>query len=133
MNDCKLLEKVQRKAARWARGHGQYGIVPVTDILKDLGWAELTQRRRNQRLVLVYKIIQDLIAVPPESVDIVLNTRSTRYKHSKQIRRVVGGDISSPLHKGTIFRTVPQWNKLPAHIAETESLDSFKDQLARHP
>ena len=36
--DIDSLERVQRKAARWARG--QYGEVSVTALLKELGWEE---------------------------------------------------------------------------------------------
>ena len=127
--DGDKLEWVQRRAARWARG--QYGIVSVDALLKELGWAELSQRRRRQRLVLVYKIIQDLIAIPPESVDIALNSRPPRKRHSRQISRFRAGDQWSPVWKGTVARSVPEWNKLSPPCAEAETLDSFKAQLER--
>ena len=125
--DSDSLERVQRKAARWARG--QYGTVSVTGLLKELGWDELALRRRNQRLVLFYKILGKEIAIPPDSVDIVQNIRPARNKHSRQIRQVHGKDKCSPLWRGTIVSTVPQWNKLPTQCVEAESLDSFKAQL----
>ena len=101
----------------------------MTALLKELGWDDLALRRRNQRLVLLYKILGKEIAIPPDSVDIIKNTRPARNKHSRQIRQVHGKDKHSPLWKGTIAVTVPQWNKLPTHCVEAESLDSFKAQL----
>jgi hypothetical protein len=42
-----MVEVVQRRAARWARG--VYCIISVTALLRELGWLSLTDQRRNQR------------------------------------------------------------------------------------
>ena len=49
------LEMVQRKAARWSRG--ARGIVSATELLNDLGWQKLANRRKQQRLCLFYSIL----------------------------------------------------------------------------
>ena len=61
--DSDSIEKVQRKAARWARG--QYGSISVTQLLKDLKWRPLADRRRDHRIILLYKILHGSVNIPP--------------------------------------------------------------------
>ena len=61
--DSDSIEKVQRKAARWARG--QYGSVSVTQLLKDLKWRPLADRQRDHRIILSYKILHGSVNIPP--------------------------------------------------------------------
>ena len=125
------IEMVQRRAARWARG--KYGVVSVTALLKDLGWAELADRRQNQRLTLFYKILHNLIAVPPDSVSITPARRSARLsKNQDKLQQPRASYKASPLWRSTVFRTVPQWNALPASVAEADSLQVFRSRLAAH-
>ena len=125
------IEMVQRKAARWARG--KYGTVSVTALLKDLGWAELADRRQSQRLTLLYKILHDLIAIPPEEINILRARRSARHSQNQDKSQQPRASYkASPLWRSTVFRTIPQWNKLPASVAEADSLQAFKSRLAAH-
>ena len=131
--DIDSLEQVQRKAARWARG--RYGITSVTALLKELKWTTLADRRRNQRLVLFYKILHNLIAVPPDLVGIQRAARPARHpRNQDNLQRPRASQKTSPLWSSTVFRTIPEWNNLPASIAEADSLSAFKSRLtARHP
>ena len=131
--DIDILEKVQRKAARWAKG--QYGVTSVTTLLRDLKWDPLADRRQNQRLILMYKIMNSLIAIPPDKVDIQRATRPPRLpKNQDNLQRPRASTKSSPLWNSTIYKTIPQWNELPAVVAEADSLLSFKRKLtATHP
>ena len=122
-------EQIQRKAARWARG--KYGIISVTSLLRDLGWADLADRRRNLRIILLYRIIHNLLAVPPDSVDIKRATRPPRgSKNPQNLQRPRARDKASPLWHCTVFRTIPDWNNLPASVAEADSLPVFRSRLA---
>ena len=124
------LEKVQKKAARWARD--QYSTTAsVTALQRDLGWPTLSDRRRNQRLVLMYKILHNLIAVPPDLVGIQRATRPARHpRNQDNLQRPRASFKSSPLWNCTVYRTIPEWNDLPATIAEADSLSAFKSRLA---
>lgn len=96
VGDINSLEMVQRKAARWARD--KHGVVSVTALLKDLGWAELADRRQNQRLTLVYKIIHELIDIPRDSVSIKPARRSARLsKNQDKLDRPSASYKASPL------------------------------------
>ena len=128
--DSNDLEKVQRKAARWARG--QYGITSVTGLLRDLKWQPLADRRRDQRLTLLYKILNGHISIQPDSVNLVRSKRPARgqYTNPHKLDRPRASTKSSPLWNSTIFHTIPEWNSLPAAAAEAGSITSFKSQLA---
>ena len=56
---CNKIEMVQRRAARYAcnRYHN-------TDMLQTLTWPTLQQRRLKTKLVMFYKIVHHIVAVP---------------------------------------------------------------------
>ena len=60
--DTETLEKVQRRAARFVKGdyHQQSS---VTQMIKDLGWQSLQERRAISRLSLMYKSVHGLSEV----------------------------------------------------------------------
>ena len=121
------LERVQRKAARWARG--VYGVTSVTGLLKELGWAEMKDRWRNQRMTIIFKILNNLIAIEQDTLDIKPARRPQRNRHKNQLLRPTASDPHSPLWQSTVYRSIPEWNILPAPAAEAESLEVFKNQL----
>ena len=55
---------VQRRAARWvlSRYHPQDS---VTNMIDALGWDTLAQRRAVARVLLLYKIVNGLVATEP--------------------------------------------------------------------
>ena len=57
------VEAVQRRAARWATRDYQR-TSSENQMLKDLNWRTLELRRINSRLILMYKITYDLVAIP---------------------------------------------------------------------
>jgi len=57
------VEIVNRRAARMvSNDYGRHS--SVTSMLTRLGWATLEQRRENQRLTMMYKVVHGLVAVP---------------------------------------------------------------------
>ena len=127
--DSDKLERVQRQSARWARG--QYGIISVTDLLKDLKWTSLSERRKDQRLALMYQILHSNIAVPPEENYITRTNRPARGAlNQTKLNRPIASYKASPLWHSTVFRTIPEWNNLPASVAETDSVTTFRSRLA---
>ena len=70
---------VQRKAARFVKGrHGMYE--SVTQMLEELTWVPLSKRRENARLILFYKIINNLAMVPNSCLEKAHGR--TRKKHN---------------------------------------------------
>ena len=71
--DINKLESVQRRAARWETRDYQY-TSSVSSMLQDLNWRTLDQRRIDSRLVLLYKVTYDLVAIPASDY-LIRNTR----------------------------------------------------------
>ena len=84
--DTNKVETVQRRAARWATRDYRY-TSSVTAMLKDLNWRPLDQRRIDSRLVMVYKVTYDLVAIPASDF-LVRNTRASRHIHPLTYRQI---------------------------------------------
>ena len=73
--DCDLLEKIQRQSARFVKGDYRT-TSSVTQMLHDLGWRDLSDRRRDLRLALLYKVVTGHVAVGPGLVAADNRTRA---------------------------------------------------------
>ena len=122
----KQIEMVQRRSARFVTS--RYGNTSsVTDMLDYLGWESHETRRSKLQLIVLYKIVNGLIDIPPEDYLVQGNSR-TRAAHKHKYRHY---SSSSDCFKYSFFpRTIPLWNRLPAAAAEAPSLASFKRELS---
>ena len=75
------LEKVQKRAARFVTGnYVDYETGSMTGILKQLKWESLKKRRKDSRLIMLYKGLKGAASLPTN--DLVAPIRRTRYHHS---------------------------------------------------
>ena len=77
------VERVQRSMARFLKSRYKR----YSDMLDELGWTPLSQRRQEARLILLYKIINGLAQVPFEGVLIEVH-KDTRRKHNMKFRHI---------------------------------------------
>ena len=94
-------------------------------MLEQLTWTPLSKRRENSRLILFYKIINNLAVVPhscPEKADV-----RTRKKHSQKFRHI--GYNIDPYGQSFFPNCISAWNGLAKDIAEANTLDIFKSKL----
>jgi hypothetical protein len=119
------LEMVQRRAARYTTNR-YHNTSSVTDMLNHLSWTSLENRRDKARVVMLYKIVHGLVAIPP--TDLTPTCGRTRRTHAYSYRQ---------LHtKTTIYQhsfipyTIKIWNALPAHVVSAATLDQFKELVA---
>ena len=70
------LEAVQRRMARFVCN--EYGSVSVTNLLKNLSWPTLQQRRICNRGIMLYKILNKQVEIPITSTIFRPNISSTR-------------------------------------------------------
>ena len=98
----------------------------MTSLIQDLGWTDLKTRRKNSRLVSMFKIIN-------EPVEILINDRLIPVD-----RRTCGGHNQAYKHltaNTTLgqnyfwHRTIPDWNSFPAAAIESKTMAAFKSQL----
>ena len=125
VGDIKCLEQVNRRAARvvYNKSFRQKDVSPSA-LLQELEWKPLQERRKQQRLCMLYKITWGLVAVPPTRLQ--SPNRRTR-GHSKKFKVI---PTTCDTVKNSFFsRTIPQWNALDEDTVTAPSLPEFKKLL----
>ena len=122
------LDKVQCRTVRWIRSdYRQWS--SVTAMLTDLGLVTLEKRREDQKLSLMYKVIHRLVCVIWAELGLEKAGKSTWASHCHKLRH--HQNTTTEYRHSFICSTIPEWNKLPASMAEDESVATFKGQLVR--
>ena len=122
-----MLEKVQRRAARWVLNR-HHNTSSVTSMLHDLQWPLLEQRRAQSRLTLLYKIHHRLVAIPPPPELTPTHIRYTRYTDTNTYMAI---QTRTNYYRYSLFPlAVTQWNALPVNIRISPTLSAFKAQVA---
>ena len=84
--DINKVEAVLRRAARWATRDYRY-TSSVNVMLKDRNWCPLDQCCIDSRLVIIYKVTYDLVAISASDY-IARNTRISRRIHFLAYRQI---------------------------------------------
>ena len=74
------LEKVQNRAARIVTRNYVYETGSMTGILGQLKWESLKKRRKDNRLILLYKGLKRKARIPTD--DLIPKTKRGRNQHS---------------------------------------------------
>ena len=74
------LESMQKCSARFVTGNYNYETGSMTGILGQLKWESLKKRRKDNRLILLYKGLKGKASVPTD--DLIPKTRRCRNQHS---------------------------------------------------
>ena len=84
--DIHKIEMVQRRAARFVIGNYRQTSGTVTNILQQLNWPTLEQRRKESRLINVYKIQHENITIPLLDYIQCQHASNTRQYHPSKFR-----------------------------------------------
>ena len=126
-SDTNKLEQVQRRAARFVcNNYSPYS--SVTQMLSDLGWQQLKDRRKHIRLALYYKIVHHLIAVPHEDILRKADSR-TRASHNYKYRTL--RSHKDPFKFSFFAPDYTGMESLSADIVHSDTIHIFKNRL--HP
>ena len=122
-NHIYSLEMVQRRAARFVLH--RYGHQSVTDMLNQLNWETLVQRRLKAQATMIYKINNNLVCIPTTQLS------TNRYNTRSMVR---GGYVqlrtTTNYHKFSFFPVaIRAWNILPADVTRSTTLEQFKAGL----
>ena len=102
------VEKVQKRAARFVTGNYIYQTGSMTGILEQLKWESLKKRRKDSRLIMLYKGLKGAASVPTD--DLVPPSRHTRNHHSLAFQTPLAG---TDIYKSSFFpQTIRDWNSL---------------------
>ncbi len=116
------LEMVQRRAARFMFNDWRT-TSSVTDMLNKLQWQSLETRRLHQRLIMLYKISQALVAIRREPY----LTEPRRFTRSAGPGTFVRYSCSGDALNYSFFpQTVRDWYPLTPAIRNCDNLEAFK-------
>ena len=123
-NQINMIEKVQKRAARFVtnnhtRTHGN-----SEKNLASLGWLPLRERRARIKVTLLFKAFNGLIDIPPQ--DLLSRQIYTRSRANTLI--LPQSTVNSHLYS-FYPDTIRLWNLLPEQIKYSESLPTFKSYM----
>ena len=127
------LESVQKRAARFVTGNYNYETGSMTGILGQLNLIiaylftleSLKKRRKDNRLILLYKGLKSKASVPTD--DLILKTRRCRNQHSMAFQTPIA---NTDVYKGIFFpQTIRDWNALPDSLIS--SAEDAEDCVAK--
>ena len=113
--DIHKVEMVQRRATRWIlNSYSPYQ--SVTELQQQLNLRTLEQRRVDAKVIMMFKIIHGLVAIPypPLLALSQIHTTANYYKFA------------------FFPSTVVYWNQLPAQIVLLPTLDQFSVAVRAH-
>ncbi|KAK6191216.1 hypothetical protein SNE40_002953 [Patella caerulea] len=120
---AKQIEQIQRNAARFvlSKPYNCQNPSSVTLMIQQLNWPSLEQRRQYSDLVLMFKVVHKLVAVPST----ILPVSSVRHN-----RKFIPYHCRINAYQHAFFpRVIGHWNRLPDQVLQLDSLDSFKEAL----
>ena len=84
-------------------------------MMKRLELTHLADRKRQPRLTLLYKILNNLVAIPPDDfIEPNYQLQGTRQNHTKTFQTIIA---NSEIFKNSYFpRTVMSWNSLSEQL-----------------
>ena len=119
------LEKVQRRAARFAVRDYSRGS-SVSQMLTELQWPLLADRRKNHRLRFMFKATRGLNSIALSNYT-TITASTTRHKHNLHFDHHYA---RTDVYKYSFFpRTIPAWNALSKDLIESKSLAIFNSKL----
>ena len=114
----KELEKVQNRAARFVTRNYDYETGSMTGILGQLKWESLKKRRKDNRLILLYKGLKGKAKIPTD--DLIPKTRHDRNQHSLAFQIP---SASKDVYMYSFFpQTIRDWNDLPESLISSSEL-----------
>jgi len=123
------LEGIQRSAARFILRNYERTPGTVTGLLRQLEMETLEERRREMRLCMLFKILNDLVDVPHSDLLTIAQQR-TRGSHSLKFDTLRAN--TDTLKYSFYSRTIVDWNGLYEEVVTAQTLPSFKERLRRY-
>ena len=99
------IRKRAKSAARFVAGNYSDETGSMTGILGQLKWESLKKKRKDNRLILLYKGLKGKASVPTD--DLIPKTRRARNQHSMAFQTPIANTDSF------FPQTIRDWNALP--------------------
>ena len=124
------LEKVQIEAARIATGTTK--LVSIENLYSEIDWETLETRRKKQKLVLFYKMVNYLtpLYLPNLIPSTIAETSPYNLRNANDIRTI--NTRTTQYYNSFLPSTIREWNTLPEEQRTSATLLSFKAQINQH-
>ena len=120
------LEAEQNRAARFVVGDFRRSS-SIGAILNQLQWQSLAERRARARVVMIYKILNDLVSMPRDFLAMSPAPSVTRGAAHKLLIPQARTDT---YRTGFVVSSSMLWNRLPPAVTQAGSINSLRGQLA---
>ena len=116
------IENIQRQAALLCTGG--YRHTDYKNLLIELNWESLSDRRKQHKLVILYKIINKIY---PDYLYRSLNINTNTHYNLRQPLHIRPRKTRlNNSHNSFFPSTIRQWNLLPQNIKDSHSVNTFK-------
>ena len=122
-NYTQSLKMVQRRTARFVTGDF-YRTNSVNNMLHQLQWPTLQERRAENKVIMMFQIVNNLVAIPTECL---IPTAATVRGHNH--RYLVPCARTDTYQRSFFPDTIRLWNNLPSSIVACNSINTFKSEL----
>ena len=121
------LEAVQRRAARFVLNR-YHNTSSVTRMLETLQWPKLESRRKNARLLMLFKSKHQLVQCPIIRSKLIAAPTRQRRCHAQQLQLIT---TRTKYREGSFLpRTIKDWNALPSGVVAASTAKTFGFRLA---
>ena len=115
---------VQKTAARWVCRQW-HNASSIDDMLDELEWPSLEDRRLKSSLTFFYKIHSGTVSLDKDKyLTPAPRLRYTRASHESQYTRYMS--YTDALKNSFFPRTIPLWNSLPSSVVASKTTEEFK-------
>ena len=123
------LEMIQHRAARFVlnKPWNRHQHDSITDMLKELNWPSLQERRKQSRLILMYKIVNPQLIVPDRCLPTLSPFTKTRAHHPQKFLHLQS--TVDTYRYSFLPRTIPHWNNLNIPNLPDIDLTIFKNLI----
>ena len=123
--DIQKIEMIQRRAARFVQNR-YHNTSSVTEMLEQLEWPTLEERRKIASLSIMYKMMNDKLNI---DVTEKLKQQERPSRNSNSMALQLPSCRTSVRKESFYPRNIKEWNALPTTTVLAPSLDSFKARL----
>ena len=129
LNEKQELDKIQIEAARIVTGTTK--LISIQTLYDEIKWETLETRRNKHKLVLFYKMFNNISPaylsslVPPS----VSSISTYNLRNAENVQAI--DSRTSQYFNSFLPSVVREWNNLPLQIRSSDSVNSFKSQLNR--
>ena len=124
-----LIESVQYDAARVCTGALLH--TSKTKLLRELGWETLSERRKYFKLIMFYKVLNNLV---PQYVcnDTIKPVSAHTSYNLRNINKIRPPRARTNLYKMSFYPSASVlWNDLPVSVSQLDALGAFKKSLSK--